>query len=49
MARNIGIAAVNLIAAALADWSLKYMMVINGAAILFFALATRVKEEHLEA
>jgi MFS family permease len=47
MARNIGIGLANLAAAATAEWSVQYMMIINGAIILFFALATRVKEEHL--
>ena len=47
MARNIGIGLANLVAAAVAKWSTKHMMVISGAIILFFALATRVKEEHL--
>jgi MFS family permease len=47
MARNIGIGLVNLVAAVMAGWSVKYMMIANGAAIIFFSLATRVKEEHL--
>lgn len=47
MARNIGIGMANLIAAGLAEWSVKYMMIVIGGLILFFALATRVKEEHL--
>ncbi len=47
MARNIGIGLANLVAAAMAQWSMKYMMIVNGAIIIFFALATRVKEEHL--
>jgi MFS family permease len=48
MARNIGIGLANLVAAAMAGWSMKYMMILNGAIIICFALATRVKEEHLE-
>ena len=47
MARNIGIGLANLVAAAMAGWSMKYMMILNGAIIICFALATRVKEEHL--
>jgi sugar phosphate permease len=47
MARNIGIGLANLIAAGLAEWSVKYMMIVIGGIILFFTLATRVKEEHL--
>jgi MFS family permease len=47
MARNIGIGLANLAAAAIAEWSVKYMMIASGAIILLFALATRVKEEHL--
>ncbi|MBN1570591.1 MAG: MFS transporter [Acidobacteria bacterium] len=47
MARNIGIGIANLVAAAVAKWSLKYMMIFSGVIIIFFALATRVKEEHL--
>ncbi len=47
MARNIGIGLANLIAAGLAEWSLKHMMIVIGGIILFFTLATRVKEEHL--
>ena len=47
MARNIGIGLANLIAAGLAEWSVKHMMIVIGGIILFFALATRVKEEHL--
>jgi MFS family permease len=47
MARNIGIGLANLAAAALAKWSVNHMMVVSGAIILFFALVTRVKEEHL--
>jgi MFS family permease len=47
MARNIGIGLANLAAAATAKWSMQHMMIINGAIIIFFALATRVKEEHL--
>jgi MFS family permease len=47
MARNIGIGLANLAAAATAEWSVQHMMIMNGAIIIFFALATRVKEEHL--
>jgi MFS family permease len=47
MARNIGIGLANLVAAAMAGWSVQYMMIANGAIIIFFALSTRVKEEHL--
>jgi MFS family permease len=47
MARNIGIGLANLIAAGLVEWSLKHMIIISGGFIVFFALATRVKEEHL--
>jgi MFS family permease len=47
MARNIGIGLANLAAAATAKWSVQHMMIINGVIILFFALATRVREEHL--
>ena len=47
MARNIGIGLANLSAAAMVGWSVKHMMIISGAIIIFFALATRVKEEHL--
>jgi MFS family permease len=47
MARNIGIGLGNLAAAATAQWSIQHMMIINGAIILLFTLATRVKEEHL--
>lgn len=47
MARNIGIGVANLIAAAVAKWSLRYMMIISGIIILVLALATRVREEHL--
>lgn len=47
MARNIGIGLANLVAAVMAKWSVKYMMIVSGGIILFFALATRVKEEHL--
>ena len=47
MARNIGIGLANLIAAGLSEWSVKYMMIVIGGIILFFTLATRVKEEHL--
>ena len=47
MARNIGIGLANLIAAGLAEWSVKHMMIVIGGIILFSALATRVKEEHL--
>lgn len=47
MARNIGIGLANLIAAGLAEWSLKHMMIVIGGIILFFTLTTRVKEEHL--
>ena len=47
MARNIGIGLANLAAAATVQWSVKHMMIISGAIIIFFALATRIKEEHL--
>jgi MFS family permease len=47
MARNIGIGLANLIAAALAKWSMKNMMIASGVIIIVLALATRVKEEHL--
>jgi sugar phosphate permease len=47
MARNIGIGLADLAAAAMVEWSVKHMMIISGAIIIFFALATRVKEEHL--
>ena len=47
MARNIGIGLANLAAAAMVEWSVKHMMIISGAIIIFFALATRVREEHL--
>jgi MFS family permease len=47
MARNIGIGLANLAAAAVSGWSLRYMMIASGAIIIFFALGTRVKEEHL--
>jgi MFS family permease len=47
MARNIGIGLVNLFAAVLAKWSLKNMMIVSGVIILILAMATRVKEEHL--
>ena len=47
MARNIGIGLANLAAAAMVEWSVKHMMIISGAIIILFALATRVKEEHL--
>jgi MFS family permease len=47
MARNIGIGLANLFASAMVGWSVKHMMIISGAIIIFFALATRVKEEHL--
>jgi MFS family permease len=47
MARNIGIGLANLVAAAVAKLSLGHMMVVSGVIIIFFALATRVKEEHL--
>jgi predicted MFS family arabinose efflux permease len=47
MARNMGIGVANLLAAALAKWSLGIMMIGSGAMIIIFALATRVKEEHL--
>jgi MFS family permease len=47
MARNIGIGLANLVAAAVAKWSLGHMMIVSGVIVIFFALATRVKEEHL--
>jgi sugar phosphate permease len=47
MARNMGIGLANLAAAAIAEWSIKYMMIASGAIILLLAVATRVKEEHL--
>lgn len=47
MMRTVGIALANLIAAVVADWSLNYMLVVVGGIIMIFALATRVKEEHL--
>ena len=47
MARNIGIGLANLAAAAIAGWSVRMMVVISGVLIVFFALTTRVKEEHL--
>jgi hypothetical protein len=47
MARNIGMGLANLAAAGMAEWSVKGMMIVSGAIIIFFALATRVKEEHL--
>jgi predicted MFS family arabinose efflux permease len=47
MARNIGLGLASLAAAAMAEWSIKLMMIIVGAIIILFALATRVKEEHL--
>jgi MFS family permease len=47
MARNIGIGLANLAAAAIADWSLRLMVIVSGVLIVFFALTTRVKEEHL--
>jgi MFS family permease len=47
MARNIGLAAASLAAAAMAQWSIKLMMIIVGSIVIFFALATRVKEEYL--
>ena len=47
MARNIGICLASLAAASMADWSLKQMILLNGAIILLFALTTRVKEEYL--
>ncbi len=47
MARNMGIGLANLIAAAVAKWSIRHMMIASGVIILFFALATRVNEEHL--
>jgi MFS family permease len=47
MARNIGIGLANLVAAAVAKWSIRHMMIVSGVIIIFLAFATRVKEEHL--
>jgi MFS family permease len=47
MARNIGIGLANLVAAAVAKWSIRHMMIVSGVLIIFLAFATRVKEEHL--
>jgi MFS family permease len=47
MTRNIGIGLANLAAAAMAKWSLRYMMIFSGLAILAFTVMTRVKEEYL--
>jgi len=47
MARNMGIGLANLAAAAIAGWSVRIMVILSGVLILFFALTTRVKEEHL--
>ncbi len=47
MARNIGIGLTSLAAAGMVQWSVKNMMILCGVIILLFALATKVKEEHL--
>lgn len=47
MARNIGIGLADLAAAAMAQWSVRNMMMVCGAIVLFFAMTTRVREEHL--